>query len=101
MAAADPSVDTRKGCVDLAITRASSFRSGFGNCDGGRSTNTTADDSALRECDESRGARYSERLVAQKDASRPTGKPEPLQPEAADHFARQLVSAGVDVGDSP
>jgi len=31
----------------------------------------------LRECDESRGTRYSERLV-QKDASRPTGKPEPL-----------------------
>jgi hypothetical protein len=29
-----------------------------------------ADDSALRECDESRGTRYSERHSAQKDAAR-------------------------------
>jgi len=41
----------------------------FGNRDGKRSTNTTyADDSALRECDESRGTRYSERHSAHNDA---------------------------------
>jgi len=40
-------------------------RVAFGNRDGKRSTNTTyADDSALRECDESRGTRYSERHSA-------------------------------------
>jgi hypothetical protein len=46
-------------------------RQTFGNWDGGRSTNTTAhmlDDSALRECDESRSARYSERHSAHQDA---------------------------------
>jgi len=45
-------------------------RVAFGNRDGKRSTNTTyADDSALRECDESRGTRYSERHSAQNVAS--------------------------------
>src|SRR5665647_1819923 len=32
-------------------------------------THCHADDSALRECHESRGTRYSERLTAQNDAS--------------------------------
>jgi hypothetical protein len=38
------------------------FRWSFGDRDGKRSTTTTyADDSALRECHEFRGTRYSER----------------------------------------
>jgi hypothetical protein len=61
----DRTRDARDSILLLSLSR--SFRYG----DGGRSTEhdrMSADDSALRECHESRGTRYSERHSAQKDA---------------------------------
>ena len=58
---ADPHTQIVTGLEQLVMLT----RARFGNRDAKRSTNTTyADDSALRECDESRGTRYSERHSA-------------------------------------
>jgi len=52
------------GCCCVATSR----RSAIGTLDGRQNTTGHVDDSALRECDESRVTRYSERHSAQIDA---------------------------------